>query len=67
MLEHWGPVLALLCAILAIAYGLLSAQWITRQPAGNERMQEIAAAIQEDTAPASLIPSSRICPSLASL
>ena len=47
MLEHWGPVLALLCAILAIAYGLLSAQWITRQPAGNERMQEIAGAIQE--------------------
>ena len=47
MLEHYGLVIALVCAGLAIAYGLVSAQWILRQPAGNERMQQIAAAIQE--------------------
>ncbi|MFG3448172.1 MULTISPECIES: sodium-translocating pyrophosphatase [unclassified Stenotrophomonas] len=47
MLERHGLSLALFCAILAILYGIVSARWILRQPAGNARMQEIAAAIQE--------------------
>ena len=47
MLEQYGLVLALVCAVIAIAYGLWAASWINRQPAGNERMQEIAGAIQE--------------------
>ncbi|MBW8823280.1 MAG: sodium-translocating pyrophosphatase [Xanthomonadales bacterium] len=46
MLEQYGLVLALICALIAIGYGLVSAGWINRQPAGNERMQEIAHAIQ---------------------
>jgi K(+)-stimulated pyrophosphate-energized sodium pump len=40
-------MIAILCALSAIVYGAWSYQWILRKPAGNERMQEIAAAIQE--------------------
>ena len=47
MLEQYGLVLALVCAVIAIGYGLWATSWINRQPAGNERMQEIAGAIQE--------------------
>ena len=47
MLEQYGLWLALGCAIIAILYGVFATGWINRQPAGNERMQEIAGAIQE--------------------
>src|SRR5688500_13722707 len=47
MLEQHGLWLALVCAGLAIVYGIISTRWILAQPAGNERMQQIAAAIQE--------------------
>jgi K(+)-stimulated pyrophosphate-energized sodium pump len=46
MLEQYGMWLALACAIVAILYGILSTGWIMKQPAGNERMREIAHAIQ---------------------
>jgi len=47
MLEQYGLWIALACAVVAILYGIVSARWIMAQPAGNERMQNIAAAIQE--------------------
>src|SRR3546814_3708555 len=47
MLEQYGLWLALACAAVAIVYGIFSAGWINRQTAGNERMQQIAGAIQE--------------------
>src|SRR5450432_1856215 len=40
-------IFALVCAIIGIAYGAISIKWILGRPAGNARMQEIAAAIQE--------------------
>jgi len=38
---------ALACAIGAIAYGVVSIKWIMAKPTGNDRMREIAAAIQQ--------------------
>jgi len=38
---------ALACAIGAIAYGVVSIQWIMAKPTGNDRMREIAAAVEQ--------------------
>jgi K(+)-stimulated pyrophosphate-energized sodium pump len=40
-------IFALLCAAVAILYGLASIRWILTKPTGNDRMREIAQAIQE--------------------
>ena len=41
---------ALVCGVLAVAYGALSVRWVLDHPEGNERMREIAAAIQQGAA-----------------
>jgi len=46
-MEQYAVVFALVCAAAAVAYGLISAQWILGLPQGNDRMRQIAAAIQE--------------------
>jgi K(+)-stimulated pyrophosphate-energized sodium pump len=47
MLVTHGLWIALGCAVAALLYGAWSIRWILAQPAGNERMQEIAAAVQQ--------------------
>ncbi len=47
MLEQHGLWIAIGCAVLAIIYGAVSTRWVLAQPAGNERMQQIAGAIQQ--------------------
>lgn len=42
-----GLIFALCCAVIAIVYGAISSRWIIKQPDGNDRMREIAAAIQQ--------------------
>ena len=39
-------LIALVCGVIALLYGGFTASWILRQPDGNDRMREIAAAIQ---------------------
>ena len=39
--------LALVCAVVAVLYGAFMTKWILSLPAGNEKMQSIAKAIQE--------------------
>ena len=42
-----GILFALICAAIAILYGIVTRQTILALPAGNDRMQQIAAAVQE--------------------
>jgi K(+)-stimulated pyrophosphate-energized sodium pump len=48
-MDH-AVLFALLCAGAAVLYGLYLTVWLLRQPAGTERMQEIARAVQEGAA-----------------
>ncbi len=43
----WVPYFALVCALLAVVYGIVTSRMVLSAGAGNERMQEIAAAVQE--------------------
>jgi K(+)-stimulated pyrophosphate-energized sodium pump len=47
MLQDFGWWIVLGCAVLAVLYGAVSTRWVLAQSAGNARMQEIAAAVQE--------------------
>jgi K(+)-stimulated pyrophosphate-energized sodium pump len=42
-----GLIFALVCALVALAYGAVSVKWILSLPTGNDRMREIAQAIQD--------------------
>ena len=43
----WVPYFALVCALLAVVYGIVTSRQVLSADAGNEKMQEIAGAIQE--------------------
>ena len=49
LIEH-AVAIAIVCGIAGAVYGLLLTRWVLSQPDGDERMQEIAAAIQEGAA-----------------
>ena len=46
LVEH-SVLFALICGLLAVAYGAYLTRWVMQQSPGNERMREIQAAIQE--------------------
>jgi len=46
-LSHHGDVIALVCALCAIGYGIVTSRALLALSPGNERMQSISAAVQE--------------------
>src|SRR5579871_3569767 len=49
-IQNHPVLLGLVGAGVAVAYGLYLTFWLLKQPAGNERMREIAGAVQEGAA-----------------
>ena len=46
-MASYGLIFALGCAVAALLYSGWSIKWVLAQPSGNDRMREIAAAIQQ--------------------
>jgi K(+)-stimulated pyrophosphate-energized sodium pump len=46
-LIDYGIIVALVCALAAVVYGLVTTRWLLGKSPGNERMQEISKAVQE--------------------
>mgnify|MGYP002133393753 CR=1 FL=1 len=46
-LNQHGVVIALVCALVAVAYGILNTRSLLKLSPGNEKMQDISKAIQE--------------------
>ena len=42
-----GIIIAILCSLLALGYSFYTIRWVMSRPTGNDKMAEIAAAIQE--------------------
>ena len=40
-------LLAIICGLIAVVYGILLIRWLLKLPAGDEAMQRVAGAIQE--------------------
>jgi K(+)-stimulated pyrophosphate-energized sodium pump len=48
--QDHAVLFALICGAVAVGYGVYLTVWLLRRPAGSERMQEIARAVQEGAA-----------------
>jgi K(+)-stimulated pyrophosphate-energized sodium pump len=49
-ISSMGLLFAMLCAVIAVVFGLMAIKWILKHSKGNEQMQEIASAIQQGAA-----------------
>ena len=44
--EH-AVLIALVCGVITVLYGVILTRWVLSKPAGDDKMREIASAIQE--------------------